>query len=71
MAGVVTKLSIRNVRVHRLAREARYRKITLWTHSIPTAARSIYQRAGFKLIVSKAPSEFRPRPAAEPWELEL
>ncbi len=55
----------------RLAREARYRKITLWTHSILTAARSIYQRAGFKLIATKAHSEFGPRLVGETWELEL
>ena len=55
----------------RLAREARYREITLWTHSILTAARSIYQRAGFKLIATKAHSEFGPRLVGETWELEL
>jgi DNA-binding MarR family transcriptional regulator/GNAT superfamily N-acetyltransferase len=55
----------------RLAREARYRKITLWTHSILTAARSIYQRAGFKLVATKAHNEFGPRLVGETWELEL
>jgi DNA-binding MarR family transcriptional regulator/GNAT superfamily N-acetyltransferase len=55
----------------RLAREARYRKITLWTHSILTSARSIYQRAGFKLVGTKAHSEFGPRLVGETWELEL
>ncbi len=42
-----------------------------WTHSILTAARSIYQRAGFKLIATKAHSEFGPRLVGETWELEL
>ncbi len=55
----------------RLAREARYRKITLWTHSILAPARLIYQRAGFKLIATKAHSEFGPRLVGETWELEL
>ena len=55
----------------RLAREARYRKITLWTHSILTAARSIYQRAGFQLIATKAHSDFGPRLVGETWELDL
>jgi DNA-binding MarR family transcriptional regulator/GNAT superfamily N-acetyltransferase len=55
----------------RLAREARYRKITLWTHSILTAARSIYERAGFTLVGTKAHSEFGPRLVGETWELEL
>ena len=55
----------------RLASEARYRKITLWTHSILTSARSIYQRAGFKLVATKAHSDFGPRLVGETWELEL
>jgi hypothetical protein len=47
------------------------RTITLWTHSILTAARSIYARAGFKLIATKAHSEFGPRLVGETGELEL
>src|SRR5215472_10934612 len=35
------------------ARSAGYRKITLWTHSVLTAARRIYQSAGFKLMRSE------------------
>ena len=34
----------------RFARRAGYKKITLWTHSVLTAARHIYQKAGFKLM---------------------
>src|SRR3974390_1071252 len=37
----------------RFARSAGYRKITLWTHSVLTAARHIYQSAGFKLMRSE------------------
>ena len=36
----------------RFARATGYEKVTLWTHSILTAARHIYQRAGFKLVHS-------------------
>ena len=32
---------------------AGYQKITLWTHSVLTAARQIYQKAGFKLMRSE------------------
>ena len=34
----------------RFARSAGYRKITLWTQSILTAAHRIYQAAGFRLV---------------------
>jgi hypothetical protein len=31
----------------------RYRSITPWTHSVLTADRRIYERAGFKLVAKK------------------
>ncbi len=45
------------------AREAGYRKITLWTNSMLLAARKIYQREGFRLIATDG--DF------ETWELNL
>ena len=39
----------------RFARERGYKKITLWTHSVLTAARHIYEKAGFTLTSSEAP----------------
>jgi DNA-binding MarR family transcriptional regulator/GNAT superfamily N-acetyltransferase len=55
----------------RFARVARYRKITLWTHSILNAARRIYESAGFKLVARKRHSEFGPSLLGETWELAL
>ncbi len=53
------------------ARRAGYQEIVLWTNDILSAARRIYQRYGFELVDSRAPSQLRPRPgraglAAEP-----
>jgi DNA-binding MarR family transcriptional regulator/GNAT superfamily N-acetyltransferase len=55
----------------RFAREARYRKTVLWTHSILTAARTIYERAGFRLVSTFTHSDFGPELVGETWELEL
>src|SRR5258705_2930789 len=35
------------------ARQCGYRRITLWTHSVLTAARHVYDRAGFRLTSSE------------------
>jgi GNAT superfamily N-acetyltransferase len=55
----------------RFARETRYKKITLWTHSVLIAARHIYEQAGFKLIDSKKHNEFGKVLTGETWDLEL
>jgi DNA-binding MarR family transcriptional regulator/GNAT superfamily N-acetyltransferase len=55
----------------RFARETRYRTIKLWTHSVLTAARHVYERAGFRLIESNEHNEFGRTLVGETWELEL
>lgn len=53
------------------ARTAGYRKITLWTHSVLTAARAIYQREGFALVKSWVHEDFGKPVESETWELVL
>ncbi len=55
----------------RFARDAGYRKITLWTHSVLTAARHIYQKAGFKLMRSEEHQSWGQPVVSEHWDLEL
>jgi DNA-binding MarR family transcriptional regulator/GNAT superfamily N-acetyltransferase len=55
----------------RFARGAGYRKITLWTHSVLTAARHIYQKAGFKLMRSEEHRNWGQPVVSEHWDLEL
>jgi N-acetylglutamate synthase-like GNAT family acetyltransferase len=53
------------------AREARYRKVTLWTHSVLTAARHIYQKAGFRLMRTERHRSWGPLVVSEHWDLGL
>ncbi len=55
----------------RFAREARYRKITLWTQSNLDAARHIYRKCGFELVDSKPQPLFGAELVSETWELKL
>ena len=55
----------------RFARAAGYRKITLWTHSVLTAARQIYQKAGFKLMRNEEHQSWGQPVVSEHWDLEL
>ncbi len=53
------------------ARAAGYRRITLWTNEVLTAARSIYQQTGFRLVASAPHQDFGPPMIGEDWELDL
>ena len=53
------------------ARACGYRKMTLWTHSVLTAARSIYARAGFTLTSSERKQSFGCEVVSEHWDLTL
>jgi DNA-binding MarR family transcriptional regulator/GNAT superfamily N-acetyltransferase len=55
----------------RFARAAGYRKITLWTHSVLTAARQIYQKVGFKLMRNEEHQSWGQPVVSEHWNLEL
>jgi DNA-binding MarR family transcriptional regulator/GNAT superfamily N-acetyltransferase len=55
----------------RFARQAGYRRITLWTQSILTGARAIYQRCGFVKVAENPHRDFGVDLVGETWELEL
>jgi len=55
----------------RFARRAGYKKITLWTHSNLSAARHIYQKAGFRLMRTERHRSWGTQVVSEHWDLEL
>jgi DNA-binding MarR family transcriptional regulator len=55
----------------RFARQAGYRKITLWTQSILDSARNIYRKAGFRVVKRERHRSFGHRLTGETWELTL
>jgi DNA-binding MarR family transcriptional regulator/N-acetylglutamate synthase-like GNAT family acetyltransferase len=67
-AGVGTVLVEECVR---FARDAGYRAIELWTMSVLTAARRIYERVGFELVEEDTADRFGHRLTGQTWRLEL
>lgn len=55
----------------RFAKRTGYGKITLWTNSILTAARTIYIKAGFQLVHTESHHSFGHDLVGETWELTL
>ena len=66
--GLGTKLTDECVR---FARACGYRGITLWTHSVLTAARHIYQQAGFRLTSSEKRKSFGQDVVSEYWDMKF
>ncbi len=53
------------------ARAAGYKRVVLWTQSILTDARRIYERSGFHLVERSPHRSFGTNLVAETWELKL
>jgi DNA-binding MarR family transcriptional regulator/GNAT superfamily N-acetyltransferase len=55
----------------RFAHDCGYQGITLWTHSVLTAARHIYERAGFRLTSSEKRRSFGQDVVSEHWDMKF
>ncbi|MEU2431302.1 helix-turn-helix domain-containing GNAT family N-acetyltransferase [Streptomyces sp. NPDC007861] len=53
------------------AREVGYRELVLWTNDVLTAARTIYQRAGFTLVAEKPHRSYGADLVGQDWRLPL
>jgi DNA-binding MarR family transcriptional regulator/GNAT superfamily N-acetyltransferase len=55
----------------RFARRAGYKKVTLWTHSVLSAARHVYQKAGFRLTGTEQHNSWGRPVTSEFYDLDL
>ncbi|MBI4563210.1 MAG: MarR family transcriptional regulator, partial [Planctomycetes bacterium] len=55
----------------RFARQAGYKKITLWTSRDLAAARRIYKATGYRLVHEERQHSFGQDLVGQTWELEL
>lgn len=53
------------------ARQAGYARIVLWTHSVLTSARRIYEHEGYRLVQEEEHERFGKKLKGQNWELQL
>jgi DNA-binding MarR family transcriptional regulator/N-acetylglutamate synthase-like GNAT family acetyltransferase len=53
------------------ARQVKYERIVLWTNSVLTAARHLYEEEGYKLVAEEEKENFGKKLTSQTWELML